>query len=190
MKLKDENKIDQIYKATLKLVKANGLAGFTMQSVAKEAEMATGTLYIYFKNKESLIVSLFDACVKNSASVFFRNYDPAAPFKVGFHTIWSNIVHHRASHFEESIFMEQCFHSPFIDEDTKTHVKKLFDPLRNLMQRGKDERLVKDIDTFWLMSFMIGGINEIAKRAAYYNKKLTEDVLALNFQLCWDGIKA
>jgi AcrR family transcriptional regulator len=190
VKLKDENKTEQIYKATLKLVKANGLAGFTMQSVAKDADMATGTLYIYFKNKESLIASLFDACIKNSASVFFKSYDPQAPFKVGFHTIWTNIVQHRSLHFDESIFMEQCFHSPFIDEDTKVRVKKMFDPMRELMNRGKEERLIKDIDTFWLLAFMLGGINEIAKRAAYHNKKLTEDVLAMNFQLCWDGIKA
>jgi AcrR family transcriptional regulator len=72
VKLKDEHKIDQIFKATLKLVKENGLAGITMQSVAKEAKIATGTLYIYFKNKDSIITSLFDHCVKNSATIFFR----------------------------------------------------------------------------------------------------------------------
>ena len=59
MKLRDENKTARIYKATLKLVKATGLAGITMQSVAKEAKIATGTLYIYFRNKEKLIVKPF-----------------------------------------------------------------------------------------------------------------------------------
>ena len=40
MKIKDDNKINDIYTATLKLVKANGLAGITMQGVAKEAGMS------------------------------------------------------------------------------------------------------------------------------------------------------
>lgn len=190
MKPRDENKINEIYKATLALVKASGLAGFTMQSVAKEAGMATGTLYIYFKNKEALIYSLFVECTKNSASTFFMNYDPDKPFKIGFHTIWLNIVNRRVSNINESIFIEQCFHSPFIEDVDKMTLRKMFEPLVQLIERGKKEHLIKDIDTFWLISFMIGTINEIAKRVIYYNKKLTPEVLDLNFQLCWDGIKA
>lgn len=190
MKPRDENKINEIYKATLTLVKESGLAGFTMQSVAKEAGLATGTLYIYFKNKEALINSLFVECIKSSASTFFMNYDPAQPFKIGFHTIWSNIVHRRISHFNESIFIEQCFHSPFIEEEDKMTLRKMFEPLLHLIERGKKEHLIKDMDTFWLLSFMIGTINEIAKRVIYYNKKVTPEVLESNFQLCWDGIKA
>jgi AcrR family transcriptional regulator len=190
VKVKDENKINDIYTATLKLVRANGLAGITMQSVAKEAGIATGTLYIYFENKEMLIIRLFDACVKNSASDFFKSYDPGSPFKVGFRVIWSNIVQHRISRFDESILIEQCFHSPFIDEDTKTTLKKMFEPLVQLLDRGKNEHLIKNMDTFWLLTFMIGTINEIAKRVTYFNKKLTKEILDANFQLCWDGIKA
>ena len=190
MKLKDANKIDQIFKATLKLVKANGLSGTTMQAVAKEAKIATGTLYIYFNNKEALVSSLFHQCIKNSAGVFFKNYDAKAPFKVGFHTIWSNIMQHRLSRFEETLFLEQCFHSPFIDEHTKVTAKKIFEPLRDLLERGKKEHCIKNIDTFWLTAFMVGYINEIAKRATYFNKKINEEILEINFQLCWDGIKA
>jgi AcrR family transcriptional regulator len=190
VKPRDENKINEIYKATLNLVKANGLSGITMQMVAKEAGIATGTLYIYFKNKEALISALFDVCNRNSASTFFSNYDPEQPFKIGFHTIWLNIVQRRVSHFNESIFIEQCFHSPFIDEESKIRMRKMFEPMFNLIERGKKEHLIKEIDTFWLLAFMIGGINEIAKRVTYYNKKLTDDILEANFQLCWDGIKA
>ena len=189
MKPKDDNKIDQIYKATLKLVKANGLAGITMQSVAKEADMATGTLYIYFRKKESIITSLFDVCVKNSVSGFFKGYDANAPFKTGFHTIWTNILQHKLAHFEEGIFIEQCFHSPYIDEGTRITVKKMFDPMTELIVRGKGEKKIKDIDTFWLLSFMTGSINELVKRSIYHNKKTTPEILDVYFQMCWDGIK-
>ena len=190
MKLRDENKVARIYKATLVLVKATGLAGITMQAVAKEAKLATGTLYIYFENKESLIASLFHECIKNSKGIFFKDYNIKAPFKVGFHTIWSNVLQHRLSRFDESLFLEQCFHSPYIDEHTKIEAKKLFEPLKDLLIRGKKEHLIKDIDNFWLTTFMIGNINEIAKRVNYFNKKLSSETIDQNFQLCWDGIKA
>jgi AcrR family transcriptional regulator len=190
VKVRDENKINDIYAATLKLVKANGLAGTTMQAVAKEAGLATGTLYIYFANKEELITRLFDVCVKNTASNIFGNYNPADPFKVGFRTIWDNMLQHRVSHFGESIFIEQCFHSPFVDEDSKITLKKMFEPLLDLLERGKKEHLIKKEDNFWLMAFVGGTINEMAKRIIYFNKKQTKEVQNTIFQLCWDGIKA
>jgi AcrR family transcriptional regulator len=190
VKLRDENKINRIYKATLKLVRQNGLAGTTMQAVAKEAKMATGTLYIYFQNKETLVANLFNECMKESAAVVFKGYDVAAPFKVGFRTIWINVLRHRVANFDQTIFLEQCFHSPFIDENTRNVAKKLFYPLRDLLERGKKEKLIKDIDTFWLVSFVMGYINEVAKRITYHRKKLTMEILDINFQMCWDGIKA
>lgn len=190
MKLKDGNKVNEIYKATLILVRLKGLSGFTMQAVAKEAKIATGTLYIYFENKETLVASLFDHCMRNSVAAFFRDYDETAPFKVGFAVIWSNIARHRIANFSESIFIEQCFHSPFINEATKMNMKKMFDPLYQLLQRGKDEHLIKDIDSFWLLSFMIGSINEIARRVHNFNKTISPEILDLNFKMCWDGVKA
>ena len=60
----------------------------------------------------------------------------------------------------------------------------------NLLQRGKEEHLIKNIDTFWLVAFMTGTINEVAKRMIYFSKKPTNDILDANFQLCWDGIKS
>ena len=190
VKIKDENKITDVYSATLKLVKENGVAGITMQSVAKEAGIATGTLYIYFENKEELITKLFDVSVRNTAAGIFRNYDAKDPFKVGFRKIWENMLRYRLSNFNESIFIEQCFHSPFVDEDTRVSIKKMFDPMINLLQRGKEEHLIKEIDTFWLVAFMTGTIHEVAKRMIYFSKKPTNDILDANFQLCWDGIKS
>ena len=66
----------------------------------------------------------------------------------------------------------------------------MFEPLLELLNRGKEQHIIKNADSFWLTSFMIGTINEIAKRITYFNKRLTKEILDLNFQMCWDGIKA
>src|SRR5258708_23313779 len=114
MKPRDENKIADICRATLHLVKEKGLSGITMGQIAKEAGLATGTVYIYFTSKDELINSLFTTCRKGSAAIYFKDFDPAAPFRTGFRTIWMNIFPHPMERFEEAIFLEQCMHSPFI----------------------------------------------------------------------------
>ncbi len=190
MKPRDDNKIEQVYKATLRLVKKNGLAGITMGEIAKEANIATGTLYIYFKNKSELINSLFTACRNASAAVYFKNYAASMPFKTGLKTIWFNLLNYRIKKFEEAIFVDQCFHSPFITETTKEITKKLFQPLYSLIETGKKQGLIKNEDTWLLLTFMAGSINETVKHAHYSNRKLTGNVIEQMFQMCWDGLKS
>jgi hypothetical protein len=45
------------------------VAGVTMGEIAREAGMATGTLYIYFKNKEELINYLFFDCRREALKI-------------------------------------------------------------------------------------------------------------------------
>jgi AcrR family transcriptional regulator len=190
VKPRDDKKIDNIYKATLRLVKQKGLAGITMGEIAREANIATGTLYIYFKNKTELINNLFTACRNASAAVYFKSFDASMPFKTGFKTIWYNLLNYRIKRFEEAVFTDQCFHSPFITETTKEMTKKLFKPLYSLMDSGKKQLLIKNYDTITLLTFMAGSINETVKHAHYANRKISREVAEEMFEMCWDGIKA
>jgi len=189
LKPRDDKKTDQIFQAALGLVKEKGLAGITMCEIAKEAGMATGTLYIYFKNKVELINILFAECRKASAENYFQDYDTAQPFKPGFTKVWMNILKFRIANFEEVVFMDQCYHSPFINECTIKLTRQMIQPLFKLIERGKDENIFKDADTFSLLTFMIGSIHEGVKNAHYSRKPLTRPVIAAMFTMCWDGMK-
>jgi AcrR family transcriptional regulator len=189
VKPKDDKKIEQIYKATLQLVNDKGLAGITMSEIAKEAGLATGTLYIYFKSKDELVNVLFTACRKASAEVYFNKYDVRKPFKIGFKTIWLNLLKYRMNKFQQAIFLDQCYHSPYITESNKEITRKLFQPLFKLIERGKEGRLLKNIDTFLLLTYMVGTINEVVKHTHYNGKPLTKNTIEQMFNLCWDGIK-
>ena len=127
-----------------------------MSEIAREAGMATGTLYIYFKNKEELINSLFADCRQSSIENYFKNYDASAPFKSGFMLVWMNILQYRVKHFTEVVFMDQCYHSPFLNDCTMKLTKQIINPLFVLIERGKEENVFKEVDTFSLMVFMFG----------------------------------
>jgi AcrR family transcriptional regulator len=189
VKPKDEAKTDEIFDATLQLVKEHGLSGITMSMIAKKAGLATGTVYTYFENKEQLILQLFDKCFHNYATDYFAGFDPEAPFKVAFTTIWMNMVRHSVAKFSELIFIEQCFHSPFISEETRKASKDLFQPWRDLLERGKKEKLIKQLDTVWLMIYIRGPIREMVKYAEYNKVKITKEFIEHMFSMCWDGIK-
>lgn len=58
MQRKKEEKKKAILDAAEQLVAEKGMAGMTMGDVARKSDVATGTLYIYFKNKASLFAAV------------------------------------------------------------------------------------------------------------------------------------
>ncbi len=189
VKLQKKNKVDVIFSATLKLVLQMGIAGITMRQIAKEAGIATGTLYIYFKDKETLVNELFNKCRTAALDTYFRGYNKEDAFEISFEKIWHNMLNHRVANFEEAVFLEQCFHSPFITETTKEMSSKVLQPLLKFMERGKLEERIKDEDTLLLIIFMIGSVSELIKFTSYWGRALNKPMTNAAFKICWDGIK-
>ncbi|NLR61016.1 TetR/AcrR family transcriptional regulator [Chitinophaga polysaccharea] len=190
MKLKDDKKVVQIFQAALKLVAKKGLSGITMGDISREAGIATGTVYVYFKGKDELINALFAACRENSVKVSFKGYQPQMPFKLAFKHIWLNILRYKLQNFEECVFLEQCYHSPFITAETREKALQLTAPFYELMIRGQQEQLIKSTDIGLLLTFIIGTINELVKQTHYSGITLNRSKINTSFDLCWDGLKA
>lgn len=71
MQRKKEQKKKTILDAAEKLVAEKGMSGMTMGEVATLADVATGTLYLYFKNKGSLLAAV-NARLNNEANDFMK----------------------------------------------------------------------------------------------------------------------
>ena len=186
---RDDKKIEAIYKATLNLVKDRGLSGITMNDISKEASIATGTLYIYFKNKEELIKELFQECRQKSAQRYFADVDEAADFKQKLQTVFTNIITYKISHFEVSAFLEQSYHSPFVCITDLKKKQKALDPLFELLQEGIDQKGLKQLELDLVVSFMFGVIHEMVKNAYFTKKKLTAAMVDDLFLMFWDAVK-
>jgi TetR/AcrR family transcriptional regulator len=50
-----ENRRELILEAAEKVMQQNGLHGLSIDSIAHETRLATGTIYLYFKNKEEIL---------------------------------------------------------------------------------------------------------------------------------------
>ncbi|MFC4737496.1 TetR/AcrR family transcriptional regulator [Bacillus daqingensis] len=53
-------KYDKIIDAAVKVIAQNGYHHSQVSKIAKEAGVADGTIYLYFKNKEDILISLFE----------------------------------------------------------------------------------------------------------------------------------
>lgn len=65
------NKRDLILDATIRVLREQGLSGLKVETVAKQAEVGKGTVYLYFKDKQDLLKALVEYRTQ-------RFYDDAA----------------------------------------------------------------------------------------------------------------
>ncbi|OAB34053.1 TetR/AcrR family transcriptional regulator [Paenibacillus glacialis] len=63
-------KFELILEAALKVIAENGFHRSQISKIAKEAGIADGTVYLYFKNKEDILISLFQQRLGDLVSMF------------------------------------------------------------------------------------------------------------------------
>lgn len=67
---KKQEKFELILESALKVIAENGFHGSQISKIAKEAGIADGTVYLYFKNKEDILISLFQQRLGDLVSTF------------------------------------------------------------------------------------------------------------------------
>ena len=85
-KRKDNEKHHRIIEAATKVFAKNGFYQSKIAQIAKEAGVADGTIYIYFENKDDILISLFEeqmkAVLDNMAHQVANIDDPAEKLEI------------------------------------------------------------------------------------------------------------
>ncbi len=188
MRQRDETKAQQILAATLDEVRDVGLAGLSVEAVARRAGVATGTVYIYFKNKEALLEALYLHTKTRFSEMVLR--DEGLPLRAAFSNMTRAYLDYVLKNEAEIVFMAQMANSPYVTAKTRQTAALGAKSLLDLLERGKAEHLLKDMETAWMMTFLNGVLRDMAPIAkpmtAAERSRFQERVATL----CWDALKA
>lgn len=187
MKRRDEGKARDILAATLQEVEAVGLAGLSMEAVARRAGVATGTVYIYFKSKEALLGELYLSVKREFTSVGHRA--EGLPVRAAFSRMCVEYLEYLMDHRAEVILMLQMANSPFLTEETRTAAAIWGQPITDLLERGKRELLLKDLEASFMLTFLQAALRELAILVAREPKARRAERFEQIATLCWDALK-
>lgn len=187
-RLRDEQKVEDIFQATLHLVVREGFGGLKMSVVAKQAGVATGTLYIYFKNKEELVNKLYLHLKQRKTLDILRGYQVDAPFLKSVELLWMNFFQASLKSEQEAVFLEQYYRSPYLKETVKQQRDVLLAPFYQLLQKGKNEGHIPAIDTELLLAQLVGPIHELVKLHFEGRLLVNNQVMKEAFELACKGI--
>lgn len=190
MKPKDEKKLDAILAATCRLASERGLFGLTLAQIAKEAGIATSTLYVYFSDKEALFNAVYREAKRDALGFYTAAIDSSLPLKAQVRAVWNRMLDHRLQRFDQATFMEQFTGSSYVSEESRAFVDRHSEALLQIVVDAQRDEIVKAAPIPIISSFFFGSIRETAGLIRSKTIADTDETREIAFRLCWDGIRA
>jgi len=189
MRIKDQHKQEAIIDATIKLVNEIGFASSSVSKIAKMANVSPATIYIYYKNKEDLLVSTYIEIKKKMSRFLLKNFDDTLPLRDVFMNFWKNGFDFVKQNKELYQYSEQFSNSPYSELVNQFELDKHFEPFIKVLQKGIEQKIIKDVPFDVLAAFIFYPIMILSNPKTCKNIKLNNQIIESSFNLAWDAIK-
>lgn len=178
-----------IYDAVLKISNDGGLSSTPMSKIAKEADIAAGTIYRYFENKDQLLSELYTNITDELIKVIDSNYDKSSSSEDNINIIWKAILTFYLNNPLQIKFMQEYKASFNSSVDVIARSNDIFSLFTKVVHQAANEGVVKKISCAAMSSFIMGPISELFNYNASGIVEVNETIINESFEILWDGIK-
>jgi TetR/AcrR family fatty acid metabolism transcriptional regulator len=163
-KEKINDKYDRILEAAVKVFAEHGFFQSTVSQIAREAGVADGTIYLYFKNKDDILVQFFSYKTRQVFSRFREEVDGAdnAVDKL------RNLIRRHLEEFQNDRNMAIVYRaethqkSRLVEAQIKEMSKMYLDIVSEIVEQGQEEGVVrKDLYLSLVKRFILGAVDEV-----------------------------
>jgi len=186
---KDPSKLIAIHQAATRLLVKVGFTGLKMAQVAAEAGLATGTLYIYYKNKEALINGVFVATQIEIRDCLEAPELEKETFYETFEARWKAYFLFCFQQSDKMLFVEQFQYSGLLWEKSIQQADALFETYDLFLKKGQKQGFLRRMDLGILKAHLRGATHEIIKKMQQTDQECHEDAVDLYFDLAWNSVR-
>jgi AcrR family transcriptional regulator len=155
LRTRDHNKEKAIRHHAMQMIVRNGFDGLSMQKLARAAGVSPATIYIYFKDREHLILELFRDASQQMTEATIADFDPSLSFSEGLRQQWINRSRYSLSHPVEMHFLEQVRHSPLHEKSLELMDPRFRETMKTFVMNAiRRKELVKlPLEVYWSVAF-------------------------------------
>ncbi len=160
----NNDKYDKILNAAIKVFAEQGYYKSTISQVAKEAGVADGTIYIYFKNKADILFNFFSYKTRMVFDRFKDEVEKADNAKDKLR----NLIRSHLAEFQRDpnvavVFQREALNARHIDDVLIKDISKMYlDILDDIIRQGQKEGYIrKNFQKGLVKRFILGAVNEV-----------------------------
>ena len=146
------SKKTQILTAALNLFTVTGFHNTSTAAIAREASVATGTLFHHFPTKELLIAALYQE-IKHEFAGALSQQLVTEQGDAAFAAIWTNGVNWLVTHPQKLAFILLCSHSLYFDKTTQMDIwQQELGFINDMLAQGITDGRIKALPIDYLMT--------------------------------------
>lgn len=195
MRTRDSNKEQLIKQKAIETIVKQGLEGFTINKLAKACGISVGTPYVYFKDKDDLILKIVMEEGARMEEAMNKDFDPEAALEEGLRTQWRNRFDYMMENPLLGQFFDQIgsssYHQQFLEmftSNTNPFLSKFKDHMgrfiSNSVKRGEMDNL--PVNVYWSIAF---GPLYTLMRFHQQGRSITGVPFQISEELVWAAFK-
>ncbi|AFJ02977.1 Transcriptional regulator, TetR family [Methylophaga frappieri] len=189
MSLLNIDKREAILNATLELLSCCGFHGFSIKQLAAKANVATGTVYLYFEDRDTLIRELHRTIMQRFAKAIFTDHDPHQNLASQHHRLCCNLWHFLIENPTILLSKVQFDHlPPDVLRSHRDEAWSLLQPLTALFEVGRVQGTIKNLPDDVLAGLSFEPLVYLARQHAIGVIEIEPDNLHELVHASWDAI--
>ena len=184
MRKREGNKEKAILDAAIKVFAQQGYNRAKISSIAQAAGVATGSVYLYYQNKEGILLTIFDQlwsdCTHNLRETVRRtDIDPSQKLDIVIDNFFGLFI---ANPSIATVFINEQ-HKLIENKrgNVATHYNDFFDLAEEIIREGVQKKMFNaDADIRLLRHFITGGLRNVLQQWALQPQNLTLDHIRKN----------
>lgn len=183
-----EDKKSRILNSALVLFVEKGFHATTLPEIAKHANVAAGTIYLYFKNKEDLVNMVWQVNKLKLKETLESAFDVKQTYEENFRNIYLSYLNFAFKNGDAFSFLNLHYHYPYLTSQNLKIDEEIESFLFRFIKQGQIEGLVIDGAAPLILSLLDGGVvgifRSVRKGLLKWNSKMASDSL----NLAWNSI--
>jgi AcrR family transcriptional regulator len=155
MRSRDLDKELLVRQKAIESIVNDGLEVFSMNKLARACKVSVATLYIYYKDRDDLILSIAIDEGKRMGEAMLKEFDTNASFEAGLRLQWKNRCDYMLVNPLVSIFFEQLRSSSYQAKFLESFKAIFHGPIRQFMENAvKNGEIQKmPLEVYWSVAF-------------------------------------
>jgi TetR/AcrR family transcriptional repressor of multidrug resistance operon len=195
MRTRNIDKEQLVKQMAIESIVKNGLEGFSMNKLAKACKISVATLYIYYKDRDDLIIKIANEEGLKMAKGMLKNFNVDAPFEEGLRVQWRNRYNYMMDNPLLSVFFDQLrsssYHKQFMESFKTNFEVAIHKFMHNALERGEINEM--PLEVYWSVAY-----SPLYSLIRFHNEgqsiggapfKISENILWATFDLVVKALK-
>lgn len=155
VRIKDPRKEKLIRRKAMAMIVAHGFDGLSLHKLARAAGVSPATIYIYFKDREDLILKVYEEVSAGMFEATLAGFDPGMDFEDGLRVQWINRARYFLQRPAEMHFMEQIKYSPLHERAVSITGGKFRQAMREFVTNAiqRKQLVAVPVEVYWCIAF-------------------------------------